>query len=130
MSDNATIKNRRFWQLHLSTLMILSVETSLLVLLNISNPVTTRFDGGFSDLAETPYGWPIRAYDWGEVNYSGRGIGEGIVFFPSSVVWDALICLCILFGTAFVVELAIRCHEGGKVVGKIQKPRRWTYKQW
>jgi len=29
-------KKRRFWQLHLSTLMILSVEASLLVLLNIS----------------------------------------------------------------------------------------------
>jgi hypothetical protein len=119
MSDNEAHEKSRFWQLHLSTAMTLTIEASLLALLNLSNPALTRYipvndylrgpeqyaGYGYGCHADCPFGWPAPIV---------IGDKPNIRIDVFCAVADGLICFGILCATALILESVIRRREGRK----------------
>ena len=98
MSD----RPRRFWQIHLSTAMILMLAAASLLYLNLNPQVH-----GFGPW----YGWPAIAYrgDFAEAAFLENAFGRKITGIDSAgLLTNVTVCLGLLGVTAVLCELIIR----------------------
>jgi hypothetical protein len=116
MSDKQPTKKRRFWQLHLSTVLALTVAAGILLGLNIGT-------------SGKIHGWPLVCYDStaveleGDTYYykpmylTGTGFRDYLIFNANGFnYWilsiDLLVNVLVLCLVAFLSEKLIRRREG------------------
>jgi hypothetical protein len=108
-------KKRRFWQLHLSTAIIMSVALGFVMLINIGRPSATF---GLYDGIQSWYGWPLPIYVTDYFYHCPNGGKHSFTYFHSehstALPVDAVSGLLFLYFAFRVSQYPIRRREGRK----------------
>jgi hypothetical protein len=107
MSESEPPKKRRFWQLHLSTAIVLMLIVAVGLGLNLYGFVRTSY--GFP--MQRSYGWPLM------VAVRNLETHETLWFYSSvsALVINTFIIVSFTFNIAFVLEYIIRRREARKL---------------
>jgi hypothetical protein len=133
MSDEQPPNKRRFWQLHLSTAVLMMLYSAGFVGLNATPRSDTSHYGNYSILyIEEWYGWPrefVWRQTWPETKMRPAEVGSMICGYSyqrrrwpgcglAYALWGALpnlfVCMAGLAAVVFVSEHLIRRREGRK----------------
>jgi hypothetical protein len=91
-------KKRRFWQLHLSTLILITITVSMLAYFQLHPTLT----GPSMPLR----GWPRPVY---RVDYATWGDGQSFPY--EGITLDLVCCLSLIANVALISEIMIRRRE-------------------
>ena len=116
-------KKYRFWQLHLSTAVLLMLLIAWLAKINIVPSDNFRDHGEYT---VTSYGWPIHIihYDFkGRTDYEGKSnawdvddsrVGTLYRSILIAIIENLLVAISLVANVAFLSECLIRRREGRK----------------
>lgn len=99
-------KSRTWFQLHLSTCVVLMLVTGVLVWASLQPRLTEWYHGWAAWGVDTEYGWPLAALSNRKITL-GDGVG-GISYHPLALSVNVVSCTLILALTAVACEYAIR----------------------
>jgi hypothetical protein len=105
---------RRFWQIHLSTAILLMFVAAVFLLLNTRTVEVQAYyeaaSGGLLSIVRTPDG-AQRGFGWPRAMYSD---GRGGHIDSEAVVWNSLFFLCSIALLAVCCEVRIRRRKPGE----------------
>ncbi len=102
-------RKRRWFQLHLSTCMVLMIQAGILLLLNL----TPHYPNSYSHF----YGWPSGVYGTDESAWYDSKVQRVVkheYFVWSGIVYDLSVFIGILVLSGYVCEYAARLGEARK----------------
>ena len=100
---------RRFWQIHLSTAIVLMFVAGGLIWINVQ---AINEDSEIQIFENR--GWPFWVYCHIYINTDAREKLDARIWSAAHVVFNVLICSVILFATAIFIEYVIHRREARK----------------